>query len=307
VTIKFSVIVCTHDPRKEYLSRTLDGLRAQTMDKSLWELLLIDNASKEPLKRWVLLDWHPSARIIEEPVLGVLAARLRGVAESVGEVLVFVDDDNILMAEYLENAQSIAMQWPQLGVWGGQQKPEFEEQPAQELLPYIHHLAIRSLENDVWAKLPGLHEALPWGAGMCFRRNVAIQWSTNVRDCPIRKKLGRTGTSLTSGVGEEDTDLALTAFDVGLGTGLFRCLTLTHLISMKRVNEQYLLNMIEAKGFSRVLLEFARGNNDVLRKPTLLSRFLKWYGRIRSKSRLTARVMAAHERGHDRAIKLLKM
>ena len=97
-----SVIVCTHSPRKDHLGRTLDGLRTQTLDRSAWELVLIDNASKEPLAGWVDLSWHPNARIVEESVLGVTPARMRGIAESVGNLLIFVDDDNVLAADYLD-------------------------------------------------------------------------------------------------------------------------------------------------------------------------------------------------------------
>ena len=45
-----SVIVCSHNPRDAYLIRCLNGLRSQTLDMKSWELLLIDNASDQPLK-----------------------------------------------------------------------------------------------------------------------------------------------------------------------------------------------------------------------------------------------------------------
>ena len=40
-----SVIICTHNPRLDYLRRTFDALKLQTLDRDQWELLLIDNAS----------------------------------------------------------------------------------------------------------------------------------------------------------------------------------------------------------------------------------------------------------------------
>src|ERR1700686_4362758 len=44
-----SVITCTHNPRTECLSETLASLQAQTLPKDRWELLVLDNASREPV------------------------------------------------------------------------------------------------------------------------------------------------------------------------------------------------------------------------------------------------------------------
>jgi glycosyltransferase involved in cell wall biosynthesis len=297
---KLSVIICAHNPRNDYLSRTLEGLRTQTLDKSVWELLLVDNASKESLAHRFDLGWHPQARVVIETDLGLTPARLRGIAESVGDVLVFVDDDNVLATDYLDRASIIAEQWPQLGAWGGQQHPEFEAPPLPALGPFLQELTIRSFDRDVWAKLPHFHEALPWGAGMCVRRIVASQWQAGVQQSSTRKSLGRTGTSLASA---EDLDLAMTACDLGLGTGLFHSLALTHLIPAGRLTAEYLLRLVEAKEFSHMMLLATRGYT--LRKPTLLGRLLRWYQRMRAKDRLTARVAAARQRGHDRAIDVL--
>jgi hypothetical protein len=56
------VIICTHNPRPQYLSRTLEALRRQTLAKAEWELLVIDNASRSSVAAPVSLSWHPSAR-----------------------------------------------------------------------------------------------------------------------------------------------------------------------------------------------------------------------------------------------------
>src|SRR5438045_2554303 len=86
-----SVVICTHNPRPDYLRRVLEALRNQTLPKKQWELLLIDNASSEPVAGNWDLKWHPNARHIGEYELGLTPARLRGIKESCGELLVFVD------------------------------------------------------------------------------------------------------------------------------------------------------------------------------------------------------------------------
>src|SRR4051812_93219 len=96
-----SVVLCTHNPRPDFLARTLGSLRAQNLALSQWELVIVDNHSANPLSSLVDLSWHPNGRIIREDELGLTPARLRGIAETHGEILVFVDDDNVLQSDYL--------------------------------------------------------------------------------------------------------------------------------------------------------------------------------------------------------------
>ena len=110
--VKMSVVVCTHNPHEERLGRVMESLREQTLGRGEWELLLIDNASKERLSGRVDLSWHPAGRHIVEEELGLTPARLRGIAESRGELLVWVDDDNVLNRIYLEEAWRVGERHP---------------------------------------------------------------------------------------------------------------------------------------------------------------------------------------------------
>src|ERR1039457_2192213 len=94
--VLLSVILCTHSPRSNYIRRRLEGLKAQTLPKDQWELLLIDNASEVLLANVLDISWHPLARHVREDELGSTPARLRGIRESKGELLAFADDDNVL-------------------------------------------------------------------------------------------------------------------------------------------------------------------------------------------------------------------
>jgi hypothetical protein len=251
-----SVILCTHNPREDYLRRVLAALREQTLPKEQWELLLIDNASGVPLAgRWDLA-WHPRARHIREAELGLTPARLRGIRESVGDLLVFVDDDNVLAANYLEEALRIATAWPILGAWGGSILPEFEAEPPEWVRPYLSYLALREVTEDRWSNWPDDPGRLPWGAGMCVRSQVAKDYAAMAAKNPVRKSLDRRGNSCTSC---GDTDLAMTACDMGFGTGLFRSLRLTHLIPAERLEEPYVKRLLVGMNYSLVLLAALRG------------------------------------------------
>ena len=156
-----------------------------------------------------------------ENEVGLSPARRRGIAESAAELLVFVDDDNVLDPDYLEQGLRVASKYSFLGTWGGQCVPEFEVEPALELKPYLPSLALRTTERDLWTNLVGWSEAYPYGAGMCVRRGVMAEVQRQTTACGLRQSLGRRGQLLLSG---EDYDINLTACDMGLGCGVFRAL-----------------------------------------------------------------------------------
>ena len=251
-----SVIICTHNPRDDYLKRVLISLEKQALPVEQWELLLIDNASSNPLSTIIDLSWHPQARHVREEELGLTPARLRGILESKADVLVFVDDDNVLDADYLETALTIAKNWMMIGVWGGQTRPSFEAEPPEWTRLYWGNLAIREFEGDRWSNIPYQSEALPCGAGMCMRRAVAEAYSKLVVEQPERMRLGRRGNALTS---SEDTDIAMTACGIGYGMGLFSALRLTHIIPPTRLQEDYLLRLEEGLAYSGVMLAWLNG------------------------------------------------
>jgi cellulose synthase/poly-beta-1,6-N-acetylglucosamine synthase-like glycosyltransferase len=71
LTMPLSVIICSHNPRPDYLRRVLGALKAQTLPKERWELLFIDNASKEPLAEKYNLSWQSYGRCINEEKSGL--------------------------------------------------------------------------------------------------------------------------------------------------------------------------------------------------------------------------------------------
>lgn len=290
---RLSVAICTHNPRPDYLARTVGALRQQTLSTEQWELLIIDNQSSPAIE--VDLAWHPRSRILREDALGLTPARLRAFRESVAPVVVLVDDDNVLAPDYLERSAAIGESWPQLGAWGGQTIAEFEETPAEWAKPYLW-LAIREFDRDHWANVPFVGDAMPFGAGICVRRAVADAYAQLIQNDPSRKALDRTGNKL---LGCGDTDLVLTAYDHGYGTGMFTALKLTHLIPKGRVQEDYLLRLVESTTYSVTLLKALRGHS-----PTVSSRaqkLLEWYQSLRLDER-TRRFEQARKRGFEAAV-----
>jgi glycosyltransferase involved in cell wall biosynthesis len=251
-----SVIICTHNPRADYLRRVLDALKAQTLPKEQWELLLIDNASRECLADAWDLSWHPSARHSREGELGLTPARLRGIKESAGELLVVVDDDNVLSFDYLEKAVSISRSFPQLAAFGGSGTSEYDEPPPRWFYRYAHMLT-REIVADRWSNNPDDGTSTPVGAGMVVTRQLGLHYLAQSQANPLRKALDRRGTALSGG---GDIDLALMSCDIGFGKGVFRDPTLTHLIPSRRLKLEYLLRLHRSQTASIMLRNYLRGD-----------------------------------------------
>jgi len=250
-----SVIICTHNPRSDYLRRVLDALKVQTLTKDQWELLLIDNGSIESLADQWDLSWHQHARHIREDELGLTPARLRGIMEGKSELLVFVDDDNVLDCHYLEIALELAKRFPHIGAFNGSTEGEFEADAPTHLSSYVEELGNLVLDRDYWTNLPGKSKATPIGAGICVRRNVAEDYAVKTKNASLRKILGRSGNVLLSG---EDFDLAWCAIDAGMGTARFKDLKLTHLIPQRRMTEEYIIRLYAGYAASNVILAAIR-------------------------------------------------
>lgn len=294
-----SVIVCTHNPRADYLSRVLAALGAQLLAADQWELLVVDNCSNPPIGQGVAPNLRCRHRVIREEKLGLTAARLRGITESTGDPIVFVDDDNVLQSDYLLRCTEIWRAWPELGAWGGRIEPEFETPPPDWSRPSWPQLAIRSLEKDRWSNLPMRLEVTPSGAGLCVRSSVAHAYREKVLSDPVRVRLDRRGGQLSSC---GDTDLAWTACDLGLGTGLFHSLCLTHLIPATRLTEDYLLRLREETEFSMTLLRAARGVPVESWQQRSVANTLRYWRRVWQLKGFDRRSYIAARRGLLRAL-----
>lgn len=293
-----SVIICSHNPREDYLRRVLDALQAQTLPAKDWELLLVDNASETPLAGRVDLSWHSNGRHVREEKLGLTHARLRGIAESKGGLLVFVDDDNVLRADYLQACLKISVDSPWLGAWNGSCVPEYEVEPPAEVRPWLYGLLIEKLNVSLWAKLPMGGPALPTGAGIVVRRAVAEHYREIAASDPLRQALDRSGKMLGSG---GDSDLALTTFKLGLGAGRFPELELIHLIPARRLTMEYLEGLYEGFGYGGAVVTAIHdcqkhypGQFGTSALKIFLLRIFMFAGR---KSRAERRIRLAEERG----------
>ena len=240
-----SVILATRNPHLGRLARTLSGLSAQADPGAPYEIILVDNASTTP--------WQPPADIVralprfqrlDEPEVGLTPARLRGIAAASGDLLVFVDDDNVLAPGYLSAVARRFTSRPSLGAAGGPVVPEWESSPPEWSREFHGLLALRDL-GPAEQIARGTSDAAwpafaPVGAGLAISREHALAYANDLTHDARRRRLDRTGASLASG---GDSDLVFTTLHRGGDVAYFPELSLTHLIPSARLAPKYLARL----------------------------------------------------------------
>jgi GT2 family glycosyltransferase len=101
-----SVVVATYN-RAEPLAQLLASLAAQTVDRTDFEVVVVDDGSREDATPVALrFSQELQIRVHRQANAGVAVARQRGVERARGRIVVFLDDDMLVKPDFL--AQHIA-------------------------------------------------------------------------------------------------------------------------------------------------------------------------------------------------------
>lgn len=239
------------------LSDTLSALRQLIVDSDLVELIIVDNASQDKFDNHVDLNFPFTFKLVREANLGLTKARIKGIRESSGELLVFVDDDNVLDSNYLSAALNIYRSNYNIGCFGSCKiLPIYEMEPHEDILKHTEYLALR--DDDVGGISNDLADFFyPYGAGMIVRRDVAMAYVDDMLGSDLKQSLDRKGDLLNSC---GDDHFSWIAIRMGYQKGIFPELKLKHHIPAFRVQKSYLLKLAESFGYSRSLLFYVNGH-----------------------------------------------
>ena len=254
--MKLTVAMCTYNPSKDAITRALNAIVEQVGEVPEVEVLLVDNNSRPPLSGRQYLSSYP-IRLIAEPTPGLTAAREAVINSARGDVIVFVDDDNILDEHYLTTVMDAFTGDPELGLLGGCVVPEYETQPPKWFAEFESWLAVRRYgpelrveTNELPASGSSRTKYFPVGAGFAMRRELALAYQA---DCAETTRIeGRRASVLSSG---EDLDLGLFALSRGQKLVVTGSLRLTHVIPSTRVGKRYLKRLAAGNVKSSLALE----------------------------------------------------
>lgn len=251
------VCLCTHNPRPALFKKVLASIQNQTVGGDAFRFLIVDNASSPAIDESLLAPFKTQgivARIVREPIPGIARARLRAILETDGEWLLFVDDDNELMPDYLAEGIRLASKYNDVGCFGGKLLLAPDIRPTEWVKPFLPYLAIKDIgqeliigKSDSWG---------PWeppSAGAFIKRSVLALYRQRAISDEDIFKLGRTGKNNLSSC--EDSLIMRSAFSIGLANAYNPKMVLYHHLDPKRFNFKYLIRLMYAYGVSHVVLE----------------------------------------------------
>jgi glycosyltransferase involved in cell wall biosynthesis len=233
----FSVIICCYNGESRIAETLSYAFKLRTDGLFAIEIILINNNSTDATVNVAKLandNYNQSQiafRIIDEPQPGLTAARMRGLAESKYDLILFCDDDNHLDANYLLVARALFLTIPNLGIAGGWNRPAFSSPQPNWLEDFYCSLAIE--------KSPRPKGTVSWvfGAGMIVTKAVF----ETIHQRQIKLFLtDRSGSKQTSG---GDIELCLLASWLGYNVYYSPELILSHKVAEDRLQARNILRL----------------------------------------------------------------
>lgn len=98
--VDISVVVPVFNA-EPYLEHFIQSLLSQTYSKDSYEVIVVDNGSKDASR--TIVEQYPHIKLVLEPEKGAYAARNRGIAQASGAVIAFIDPDCLPREDWLQN------------------------------------------------------------------------------------------------------------------------------------------------------------------------------------------------------------
>ncbi len=237
----FSIVICCYNGSSTII-RTLESISKLKLNGFKFEVILVDNNSTDNTSViakdvWTKMSSKFCLRIISEARPGQVFARIKGVEESIGDYILFCDDDNWLHVDYLINANQILKENSKIGILGGWSEAIFEV-PAPNWFKNVSNCyAVGGNPNQYLKSVDYV-----WGAGMIIRAELASRiFSQKFLN------LGRCGDILTSG---DDVEICSKAKYFGSLVLKSDKLFFHHFITKERLNWNYITKLYIGFGYS---------------------------------------------------------
>lgn len=228
-----SVIVCTYN-RDKYIYNLLQSIAKNTLSVEKYELIVVNNNSSDKteeecnrfFKDYPKINFH----YFIEQNQGLSYARNRGIKESNGDVVVFVDDDALVNTEFLSTYVDFFEKNLDVQGAGGRIVAKYECGEEPFWISYYTRMLITGCK-DLGAAIRAFPKSdYPGGGNAAFRKSVFDQIGY------FNVNLGRKGTSL---IGAEEKDLYDKMAKLGMKIFYLPTAVLYHLIPDSKLTKEY--------------------------------------------------------------------
>jgi glycosyltransferase involved in cell wall biosynthesis len=185
-TLDITVAIPAYNGAKR-IPLVLDRLKKQIKTEDLrWEVIVVDNNSQDNTAEVIKqcqTQWpdEVSLRYCFEPRQGAAFARQTAVKEAKGELVGFLDDDNLPEENWLSEAVDFSHRHPHAGAFSGRIYGCYEVSPPEGFEKIKAFLAIRDHGSQVILFEPE-NLKLPPAASLIVRKNT---WLNHVPEQPV--------------------------------------------------------------------------------------------------------------------------
>ena len=284
--MRASVIIPTRD-RADVLAGCLESLTRQTLDPTLFEVLVVDNGSSDHTRQ-VAQRFESRLRLqcLHAPEPGLHVGRHAGWLAARSDILVFCDDDIEAESSWV-SAIVDAFADPKVGLVGGNCYPKFEAKPPPWLArwwaePIAHGRALGYLSVlDFGQGNFDIDPAFVWGCNFSTRRTVLEAVGGFHPDGMPKERMRFRG--------DGESHVARAVREQGWRTRFDSAASVHHQVSASRMTCAYFEQRAFAQGVSDSYSAVRRSGGA---RPV-------WFERTRQGLQLTLRSLRARWRARD--------
>lgn len=257
--LAISIVICSYN-REAYIIEAIDSLYKQDIDKLSYEVIVIDNNSKdntaEKVKAYIAS--HPDMQVYYylETRQGASYARNTGAEKSRGALICCMDDDAVAMPGYLRNIITFFEQHPDATGLGGRIIPRYIPAEPKWMSHYVSSL-VGNFDYSPVAK-PFENGRYPLESNMIVRRDDFFAVGGFNTSLP--------GVKGTLRVGGEGKEFFYKLIEKGGIIYYDPSVVVHHVVEVKKLTSEYMYRVASGIGRGEKVRMVAKGGMAVHKK-----------------------------------------
>jgi glycosyltransferase involved in cell wall biosynthesis len=257
--VLLSVVICSYN-RRDYITGAMDSLYRQTLHKKDYEVIVVDNNSKDDTEARCLeyIGSHPDGRFLylSEKRQGASFARNTGAVLAQGDFLVFMDDDAIAFPDFLERILAFFRAHGEAGGLGGRIIPRYIPGEPRWMSHYVSSLVGNFDYSPTTVEFSA--QRYPLESNMIVRKSDFDRVGGFNTDLP--------GVKGTLRIGGEGKEFFFKLKSLGRSIWYDPAVRVEHVVEVKKLTREYLYRVASGIGRGESVRTKAAGGGAYHRK-----------------------------------------